>query len=151
MKKRLKMKNNSIHIILTLICMFGTQVFGQSIRNVHVVSQTKMNLEIKPTAILKKHVSNNSTPQAHTYYYQTAKSQSVDNNAQMKIKLREPKESLPLKNASAINVKEIKLVKSPTLNTQMNPSIKDKKNGAPIKKPTTERQRYPASRKINEK
>ena len=63
--------------------MFGTQVFGQSIRNVHVVSQTKMNLEIKPTAILKKHVSNNSTPQAHTYYYQTAKSQSVDNNAQM--------------------------------------------------------------------
>lgn len=160
------MKYNSIHIIMTLICMFGTQVFGQSksIKADTIVSQTRMNLEIEPTVILKKNVLNKNIPQSHTYY-QTTKLQSVDKNVQMKIKVRKPKESLPLKTVSPINnptmekqrntstiiVKEIKLVKSPTINRQVNPAIKDKKDLAPITKPTMEKQKYPASRKINEK
>ena len=84
----------------------------------------------------------------------------------MKIKVRKPKESLPIKKVvpaskkvqenqqspSTINVKEIKLVKSTTLNTQINPSIKVKKKGALIKNRSIENSNGdPVSRKINEK
>ena len=53
---------------------------------------------------------------------------------------------------STISVKEIKLVKSTTLNTQINPSIKVKKKGTLIKNRIIENSNGdPVSRKINEK
>ena len=53
---------------------------------------------------------------------------------------------------SKINVKEIQLVKSTTLNTQINPSIKVKKKGVLNKNRTIESNNEdPGSGKINEK
>ena len=162
-----KMKYQSIYIVIALTFMFAPQVFGQSsnIKNATMVLQTRINLEIKPTVTLKKEVLNNNTSQHHIYYH-AVKTQSFDTETQMKIKVRKPKESLPIKKVvpaskkvqenqqspSTINVKEIKLVKSTTLNTQINPSIKVKKKGALIKNRSIENSNGdPVSRKINEK
>jgi len=162
-----KMKYQSIYIVIALSCMFANQVFGQStnIKDDTMVKQTRINLEIKPTVTLKKEVLNNSTSQHHIYYH-AVKTQSFDTETQMKINVRKPKESLPIKKVvsaskkvqenqqspSTINVKEIKLVKSTTLNTQINPSIKVKKKGTLIKNRSIENSnRDPVSRKINEK
>ncbi len=161
------MKYQSIYIVIALTCMFATQVFGQSsnIKNDTMVLQTRINLEIKPTVTLKKEVLKDNKSQPHTYYH-TVKTQSFDTETQMNITARKPKESLPIKKVvpvnkkvqrnqqspSIINVKEIKLVKSTTLNTQINPSIKVKKKGALIKNRTIENNNGdPVSRKINEK
>ena len=162
-----KMKYQSIYIVIALSCMFANQVFGQStnIKDDTMVKQTRRNLEIKPTVTLKKEVLNDHTSQPHTYYH-TVKTQSFDTETQMKIKVRKPKESLPTKKVTPVNkqirenqqspskisVKEIQLVKSTTLNTQINPSIKVKKKGILIKNRTIESNNGDSgSGKINEK
>ena len=161
------MKYQSIYIAIALTCMFRPQAFGQSvnIKDDTIAIQTRINLEIKPAVILKKDVLINNTPEPHTYY-NAVKTQSFDTETQMKIEVRKPKESLLIKQISPvnkqvkenqksdsiINVKEIKLVKSNTLNTQINPSIKVKKKSALIESRKIQNNNGdPELRKINEK